>query len=269
MKSNSRYWTKRINKQQEALYDKSVEETQKKLQQVYNNSMKVVKADMTDLYLKIIEGNPDGTISINDLYKFNRLSDLQVQLYKQLKVLGNAEIDIMNERFTAMYKTNESIIHREMPKEIVTGTLNPASDKAVKEVLNSVWCADGKTWSARVWNNKMLLQQRVERGLVDCVARGVAKDELVKQLMTDFKTGFMEADRIVRTELTFVQGQSTAKSYQSAGIEKYEFLAAHDSRTSDICKGLDGKIFAFSQMKVGKNYPPTHVYCRSTVTPVL
>ena len=47
-------------------------------------------------------------------------------------------------------------------------------------VLNSVWCADGKHWSNRIWNNKEALQQRIEKSLVDCVSRGVPKDEAIK-----------------------------------------------------------------------------------------
>jgi hypothetical protein len=44
----------------------------------------------------------------------------------------------------------------------------------------------------------------LEKGLVDCVTRGVSKDELVKTLMETFNVGYRKADRIARTELSYV-----------------------------------------------------------------
>jgi len=265
---NNQYWQKRITKQQDALYDKTLEDIQKELTKKYNRAMQDVKANMQDLYDKLLKDAVDGQIRINDLYKFNRYADLQVLINKQLKALGEAEIDIYNMQFDVIYRNNEKIIHKAFPKELLTGEFLVSTERQVKEVLNAVWCSDGQHWSARLWKNKALLQQRIEKGLIDCVSRGVPKDELVKQIMTDLKVGFYEADRIARTELTFVQGQSTANSYINAGIKKYEYLAALDSRTSDICKGLNGKIFSFKDMNVGVNYPPCHVFCRSTVIAV-
>jgi hypothetical protein len=78
------------------------------------------------------------------------------------------------------------------------------SQKTAKEVINSIWCADGKHWSERIWHNKAQLQVALEKGLIDCVSRGVSKDELVKTLMETFNVGYRKADRIARTELSYV-----------------------------------------------------------------
>lgn len=264
------YWQKRLTKQQDIIYDKCLEDIQNELSKKYKQAMQDIKVDMQDLYDKLLADAKkiDGEIATNDLYKFNRYSQLQVQIKKRLKALGTDEIDVYNRQFEAMYLNNEKWIHKAFPKDLITGDFLLSTDKQVKSVLDSIWCSDGKHWSSRVWKNKALLQQRIEKGLIDCISRGVAKDEMIKQLMTDFGIGFNEADRIVRTELTHVQGQSTANSYMNAGIKKYEYLSAIDSRTSDICKKLNGKIFDFNDMEVGVNYPPTHVNCRSTVIAV-
>jgi Phage Mu protein F like protein. len=50
--------------------------------------------------------------------------------------------------------------------------------------------------------------------------------------------------------------QATAEAYTDAGIEKYQYVAVEDERTSDICQGLDGKIFLLSEAEVGVNFPP-------------
>lgn len=259
------YWSKRIEKQQNTLYDKTLEETNKQLSKYYNQSMVDIKANMIELYAELQSG---GEILASDLYKFNRFYDLQKQLNKSLVKLGNEELNVFDSKFQRMYIENEKLLKQEVGGLIQTKFVM-STDNQVRQVLNSVWCADGKHYSNRIWTNKALLQNRIEKGLIDCVSRGVPKDELVKTLMQDFDVGFNQADRIVRTELTYTLNQSSAEAYKNNGIEQYKFLAALDSRTSDICKRLDGKIYSFDEMKVGVNCPPMHVNCRSTIIPIV
>jgi hypothetical protein len=58
-------------------------------------------------------------------------------------------------------------------------------------------------------------------------------------------------------------------AYDECGIERYEFMATLDNRTSTVCAGLDGKIFDLKDKEVGVNYPPLHPHCRSSVAPVI
>lgn len=37
-----------------------------------------------------------------------------------------------------------------------------------------------------------------------------------------------------------------------------------DSKTSVICRAMDGKRFRFDEMEVGLNFPPFHPHCRIT-----
>ena len=57
------------------------------------------------------------------------------------------------------------------------------------------------------FNNKL------EQSLIECVARGVSKDTFVKQIKSDFNTGFYNSDRIVRTELNYTQNQACFHRY--------------------------------------------------------
>ena len=77
------------------------------------------------------------------------------------------------------------------------------------------------------------------------------------------------ADRIVRTELTRIQNQATADTYRQAGIEKYQYLAIEDDRTSEACQELDGKIFRLDEAVIGENFPPIHPNCRCSIIPVV
>ena len=169
-----------------------------------------------------------------------------------------------------MYLTNSQLIADELSYSF------PINDDAVKKAINSTWAPNGRHWSDSVWHNKEGLSERVQKGMVDCLARGVSRQELTKTLMDNFdRIGFYEADRLARTELSYIQNQSTYDKYKEAGIQKYEFLATDDalfskkSKTCGICQELDGKIFKLDEAIVGHNYPPIHPHCRCNVLAVL
>lgn len=260
------YWTKRIDKQNELLYDKTLEQTEAKLAKQYMIALKDIQKEIEALYDKVEIDAGNNKIRMNDLYKYNRYFDLMSKINKKLTSLGYAEQKIYDENLLFMYGAVQDVITKNSIG-IISNSYVP--DGKAEEVLKSVWCADGKHWSDRVWDNKKLLQASIEKGLVDCVVRGVPKDEWVKQLKREFGMGFSSADRLARTELSFVQNQACADRYQNAGVKKYEILSASDARTSEICKEQNGKTYDFNKMKVGVNYPPFHPNCRTTIIPVL
>ena len=176
----------------------------------------------------------------------------------------------MNTYFDTQDMLSEYVAYlTKQPQMKSTNSFTMEQQNAAEKVLESIWCSDGKHWSDRIWSNKNKLQDRIEKGLMDCISRGVSKDELVKTLMDDFGKGFSDADRIARTELTYVQNQAAKDRYEAAGIKKYQYLAEIDSRTSNICKELNGKEFNFTVSSVGVNMPPMHTNCRSTIIPVV
>ena len=260
------YWTRRIDKQNESLYNKTLKETEKQLQRYYLYSQETIQKEIEILYDKLLSSSVDGTLKVNDLYRYNRYFELMNTINKQLVLLGHKEIEVYKEKFLLMYDGVQRIISQEAPK-VISKTFMAA--ETADEIVKSVWCADGKHWSDRVWDNKKALQQMIEKGLVDSVVRGVPKDEMVKSFQSVLGAGFNQADRIARTEMTFVQNQSTIERYKKAGIQRYKILSAKDDRTSDICKKQNGKVYEMDKAKAGVNMPPFHCNCRSTIIPVL
>ena len=47
-----------------------------------------------------------------------------------------------------------------------------------------------------------------------------------------------------------------------------EYSAIMDSRTTEVCSGLDGKIFKMSDPQLDNLRPPNHYNCRSVLVPV-
>lgn len=245
------YWEAR---EQEALYNELLKEGEKQLITQYRRSAYTVLHLLLDLYA-------GGVPTITDIYRFNRYYELLGLLNNDLKALGAKEIAITTTLLTDMYIENKKIIGD-------ASMLLPTSPKEVEMVINKIWCADGKHWSSRIWTHKDELANKLRNGIVDCISRGVSKDELTKELMRIYGTEFYKADRIARTELSYVQNQSTLNRYKEMGVEKYKILSAHDGRTCDKCADLDGKIFPIDKAEIGVNFPPFHSNCRDTILAV-
>ena len=273
--SKSNYWERRIQQQTDLLFDKTLLDTEKELKKKYKQALEDTLADIKDLWDKLQKESADGVIRPNDLYRYNRYFQVKNNLNERLKRLGLSEDKIYRRKFMNTYFDTQDMLSEYVayltkePQMKSTNSFTMEQQNAAEKVLESIWCSDGKHWSDRIWSNKNKLQDRIEKGLMDCISRGVSKDELVKTLMDDFGKGFSDADRIARTELCYVQNQSAKDRYEAAGIKKYQYLAEIDSRTSNICKELNGKEFNFTDSSVGVNMPPMHTNCRSTIIPVV
>ena len=263
------YWEKRIVTQTDRIYNKTVQEAEVELRKLYRESLKANEQQMIDVW-NSIKDSENGEIKPNDLYRYNRYFSISKALQESLRQLGDKEVNVYQRTFENVYKRQYDFITKMLKeKGLIPNTGMMDYERQVQEVLNSVWCADGQNWSGRIWKNKALLVNKLERGLIECVARGASKDTLVTQIKSDFNTGFYNSDRIVRTELTYVQNQSCLHRYKDAGIKEFQFLAEIDSRTSDICRSMNGKIFKIKDAVVGENVPPIHVFCRSTIIPII
>ena len=184
---SSIYWEAR---EQEALYNELLKEGEKQLIGQYRRSALTVLSLLLDLYA-------GGVPTITDIYKYNRYYELLGLLNNDLKALGAKEIAITTTLLTDMYIKNKAIIGD-------ASMLLPTSPKEVEMVINKIWCADGKHWSSRIWTHKDELANKLRNGIIDCISRGVSKDELTKELMRIYGTEFYKADRIARTELSYV-----------------------------------------------------------------
>lgn len=263
------YWTQRILNQTDRIYNKTTKEAEVELRKLYRESLKQNEQQMVDVW-NSIKDSENGEIKPNDLYRYNRYFSISKALQESLRQLGDKEVNVYQRVFENAYRSQYDFITKMLQEKGLTPKSGMMDySRGVQEVLNSVWCADGKLWSNRIWDNKAKLVNRLEQGLIDCVARGVSKDTLVTQIKEDFNTGFFNADRIVRTELTYVQNQACMNRYKDAGITEYQFLAEIDGRTSNICKNLNGQVFKFKDAVVGENMPPCHPMCRSTIIPII
>ena len=137
--------------------------------------------------------------------------------------------------------------------------------KQIEAIVRKPWL--GENYSDRVWHNKARLIQQLERVIPQAFALGENSRVLGRRMAERLDVSASAAERLVRTEVNHAANAAAIRSYREAGIEHYQVLATLDTRTSEACQNLDGKVFRVVDAIIGVNQPPIHPNCRSTTIP--
>lgn len=263
------YWAERNLKTQQNISDKSIKEIRKQLLKYYGSTAKKIVADFEATYHKITDAMIEGREATPaDLYKLDKYWQMLAQTKIELKKLGDKQIIL----FAEVFERNWFDVYYSFTPIVDTQAFNTLDKAMVTQMINAVWCADGKSWSERVWENTERLAETLNESLIHIVASGKPVKELRSTLMERFNVSMSRADTLVRTEVAHIQTQAAAQRYKDYGLEKYEILGNDDDSCGQKgidCHEMNGKIFYYNQMVIGKNAPPFHPNCRCSILPVI
>lgn len=252
---------------QSEISDKHIDEINAQMKKYYANAMKRTIADFEATYDKILATKKKGEkVTPADLYNLDKYWKMQGQLKQELELLGEKEITLLSEKFEEQYR---DIYKSTTLRSKSSGNFAEISDASVKEMINSCWCADGKTWSDRVWDNTEKLAETLNEELVHCVVTGKKTTELKNLLQERFNVSYRQAETLVRTEIAQLQISASRNRYESYGLKEYEILGRDEHDIGCVCKKMNGKKFKLSEMKIGINAPPFHPRCRCDIIPVV
>lgn len=257
----SNYWEDRFTRIQARLTKKNTKQIEKQLRKYYGKSMERVISDFEATYDKLLAAQEDGKEPTPaDLYKLDKYWKMQGQLRQEMKKLGDKQAGVMSRIFEIQFFDIYYSIALE-GKE----AFNTISTDGARQLINSIWCADGKTYSQRVWDNVDLLIQTLNEGLLECVITGKKTTDLKRILRERFGVSYSRADAIVRTEMSHIQNSAAKQRYEDYGIKEMEVWADKDERLCEICGKLHKKRYP-----IGAKVPvPVHPRCRCQVLPVV
>lgn len=113
----------------------------------------------------------------------------------------------------------------------------------------------------------------IERTIRVGIAQGLTTADIVRQLRgtkaANYRDGLIagilkrEGDAMVRTSIQHVNiaGQMAVAEANADHVKRYRWLSTLDSRTSQICRSLDGNIYLMGKGPL----PPAHINCRSFI----
>jgi len=186
------------------------------------------------------------------------------------KLYDNAISSSITVYLPSIYKRGYEDALNRLPSSFKSNKMLPyQTDEFVAGQLNLRWAGDGKLYSDRIWEHKAQLKTAMDRIIHESITAGRDIKMTSKDFAQTMGSSYSNAERLVRTETNYVLNQSELQVLKDTGVEKYEYIAYLDRRTSSICRHTDGKVFLTSQATVGVNYPPLHPNCRSTVAPFI
>lgn len=198
----------------------------------------------------------------------SRLEALQMQIQQEIEKLTYREQETTEEFIINSYKDTYYKLAYELQKGHNVAFQVAALDiNTIKNIISKPWTTDGLTFSDRIWKNKKSLINTLQTDLAQSFIRGNAPDEIIEKISKDFGVAKNKAATLVMTESAFFSSTARKQCFNDLGVEKYEVVATLDSHTSEICRGLDGKVFYMKDYKEGVTAPPFHVRCRSTTAP--
>jgi len=178
-----------------------------------------------------------------------RAETLQVKRMKDVKI-------ILKNAFRAQYQDAKKMAQQELFKSDFAVPL--PTDEFMKFLEDETYQFVGD-WSYNI-------TKRVKNLLIQAIKDGKPMSEVANILNSDGEQmSTIESERYARTKFTEVMNRGRLEFFDESGIVTgYQFSAILDNSTSDICEGLNGKIFANGDQPI----PPLHFNCRSLLIPI-
>lgn len=255
------YWQDRMAQAQSNVSKKTTKQIETQLRKYYKASAQKVMDDFVSTYEKMLATVAEGKdYTPADLYKLDKYWKLQADMRKELRRLGERQVALLTKNFEREFFDVYYIFSKEG-----SASFNTLDTSIVQQMINQIWCADGKSWSQRIWDNTEELAETLNEGLIHIVASGKRNTDLKRVLQERFNVSYSKADALVRTEVAHIQTQAAVKRYEDYGITEVEIWADEDERRCDVCGKLHKKRFP-----VGANIPiPAHPRCRCCIVPVV
>lgn len=131
----------------------------------------------------------------------------------------------------------------------------------------------GDWWERQRVTMTLNTKRAIQLGIIEGKGpRDIVRRILPERDQTDpavWRRARIEASALVRTTVNAVQNDAALETYRTMSpdvSDSYRWLSIRDSRTSAICRALDGRVFRYDDPKAPR--PPAHIGCRSTTTPV-
>lgn len=201
-------------------------------------------------------------------YRVSRAETLEKAIRERLNGLGaRLERETAAQREWTASKSYQSA--RKMMRDMTGGVVSQAVPDlhGLLRAMDTAW--SGRNYSARIWRNTDQLAQMLEDEIEAAFLSGKSVRRMANAIMDRFGVGYRAAECLMRTETSYVQNQTAAKSYEDAGCTEYEILTASDRRTCRRCAAQNGRRYLFTEMQAGENAPPFHPNCRCTILPVV
>lgn len=201
-------------------------------------------------------------------FHVSRLEALKLQTQQSIEALYGNQLDIVDGAMRKAYSQRYYRTAFEFQKGFGVGfAVDRLDENTLSNIINKPWAVDGYNFSKRIWTNKEKLIGELHSSLTRNIITGADPAKAIKEIKSKMGVSSNAAGRLIMTESAYFGSVAQKDMLNNLDVEKYEIVATLDSKTSEICRSLDGKVFDMKDYQAGVTAPPFHPYCRTTTAP--
>lgn len=201
-------------------------------------------------------------------FHVSRLEELKLQTQQSIEALYGNQLDIVDSAMRKAYSQRYYRTAFEFQKGFGVGfAVDRLDENTLSNIINKPWAVDGYNFSKRIWTNKEKLIGELHSSLTRNIITGADPAKAIKEIKSKMGVSSNAAGRLIMTESAYFGSVAQKDMLNNLDVEKYEIVATLDSKTSEICRSLDGKVFDMKDYQAGVTAPPFHPYCRTTTAP--
>ena len=306
--TNKDYWQRRFERLEQREMDKA-DQAMAELKKVYEYTLRQLRDEVIEWYNRYADENglslADARKQLDSrelkafkltLKEYEKLAKQQDLSDEYIKMLDQASIRARLSRSQMLYIKTANYVEQlakeqeinltELLKDVYedsyyraayeTQSMQGAYDTfsevpkaSVEKAISRSWAEDGKDFSERIWDNKTKLLNTLQSEITRTLIAAEGTTLLAGRIANRFNVSFSSARRLAETETAYVQETARMDTWKKLHVAKYELIATLDSRTSQICREMDGNVFDRADAKPGVTMPPFHCYCRTTTAPYI
>ena len=252
----------------DVLYNEMIEDLNNDIKKIYYNNVEGMTKEEAKKYMEEILSTEQynlmkDKLPSNAVARISRIEALKQEISYQCDKIGWLAHDKMSKLFSEVVEESYNYFHYNHSKMLGLGmSFSRIPKNTVEAILNkpSYTMTLGQRTMRNIKVNEEKLTEIVFKGIME----GKSQQKMYRELEEQSEHSLNSCKQIIRTEVTHYANEGNLRAMERLGIEKYVFIATLDSRTSTICRDLDGKIFKVAERKEGVNCPAMHPYCRST-----
>lgn len=202
--------------------------------------------------------------------RLDRAQQLYIQVVHHTAMLAQGKNERMEKLLVDVYESNTyKTAYETQTMKSVYKDVHLVPEDAIRTAISKPWAPDGVDFSSRIWKDRDVLVNSLQSEITRSLIIGEGSGKLAERIADKYNVSFKNARRLAETETAYVQELSSYEQYKDNDIEQYQILATLDSRTSETCRHLDGKIIDMKDYKIGVTAPPFHCHCRTTTIPYI
>lgn len=201
-------------------------------------------------------------------FHISRLEALKIRTQNAAERAFGNELDQLDSMAARIYTDDYYHTAYEIQRGLGIGwDVGQVDQRKLDSIVSKPWTTDKQTFSNRIWKSKTQLLDSLHTELTQMCILGKAPDQAINVISKRMNVSKGQAGRLVMTEAAYFGSVAQKDCFNDLDVEKFEVVATLDSKTSDICQQMDGKVFDMKDFQAGVTAPPFHCWCRSCTVP--